>query len=56
MAYGNDGQHSHAEKDASKEIPLGCAVSCFDISESQYQDRRMSHAAFSLSPGRAAPA
>ena len=45
MAYGNDEQRSHAEKDAPKEIPLGCApkevllgcaVSCFDISESQY--------------------
>jgi hypothetical protein len=42
MAYGNDEQHArhsagcHAEKDAPKEVPLGCAVSCFDISESQY--------------------
>ena len=36
MAYGNDEQRSHAEKDAPKEIPLGCAVSCFDISEAQY--------------------
>ena len=35
MAYGNDEQRSHAEKDAPKEVLLGCAVSCFDISESQ---------------------
>jgi hypothetical protein len=36
MAYGNDEQRSHAGKDAPKEVPLGYAVSCFDISESQY--------------------
>jgi hypothetical protein len=36
MAYGNGKQRSHPEKDAPKEVPLGCAVSCFDISESQY--------------------
>ncbi len=36
MAYGNDEQRGHAEKKAPKEVPLGCAVSCFDISVSQY--------------------
>ena len=36
MAYGNDEQRSPAEKDAPKEVLLGCAVSCFEISESQY--------------------
>ena len=45
MAYGNDEQRGHAEKDAPKEVLLGCAphevllgcaVSCFDISVSQY--------------------
>jgi hypothetical protein len=25
MAYGNDEQRSHAEKDAPKEVPLRCA-------------------------------
>ena len=36
MAYGNDEQRGHAEKDAPQEVRLGCAVSCFDISEPQY--------------------
>jgi hypothetical protein len=36
MAYGNDEQRCHAGKGAPKEVLLGCAVSCFDISESQY--------------------
>ena len=36
MAHGNDEQLSRAGKGAPKEVPLGCAVSCFDISGSQY--------------------
>jgi hypothetical protein len=36
MVYGNDEQRSHAEKDAPKEVPLGCAVSCFAICEADH--------------------
>ena len=40
--YGNDEQYArhaagcHAEKDAPKEIPLGCAVSCSAICEADH--------------------
>jgi hypothetical protein len=36
MAYGNDEQRRHAEKDAPKEVLLGCAVLCRIICDADH--------------------